>query len=201
MHATTMSQITSLVRALKVVAKSRFLVMMVNVAAVKAHAPTGMGFNTRPTTVLRKMASRFHACTVRVGGTGTRNFTARPTAMDIAAGTSLMPSASGSGVASAAAAAAQGMTPRRSAVRRAGRDRAGALILDPVVLLTTMRSCDRGLARAMVRKPCTPGTSRRLSPFAGTRRTFHFLCATPKEDENDNLWVLFVAIDMPAIFR
>lgn len=42
-----------------------------------------------------------------------------------------MPSASGSGVASAAAAAAQGMTPRRSAVRRAGRDRAGALILDP----------------------------------------------------------------------
>lgn len=59
---TTMSQITSLLNALKVCANVRVLVSTQMVAARKAHAPTGRGSSTKATMVARKMDRSCHAC-------------------------------------------------------------------------------------------------------------------------------------------
>lgn len=74
----TMSQMTSLVKAEKAVAKGRVLVRTVTVRPKKAHAPTGNGLRTRPAMVETKMESSCQACGVTSGGLGMRNRTIKP---------------------------------------------------------------------------------------------------------------------------
>lgn len=73
-----MSQMTSLVKAEKAVAKERVLVRTVTVRPKKAHAPTGNGLRTRPAMVETKMERSCQACGVTSGGLGMRNRTIKP---------------------------------------------------------------------------------------------------------------------------
>lgn len=78
----TMSQMTSLVKAEKAVAKERVLVRTVTVRPKKAHAPTGNGLRTRPAMVETKMERSCQACGVTSGGLGMRNRTSKPTEIE-----------------------------------------------------------------------------------------------------------------------
>mmetsp|Transcript_35697 Transcript_35697/g.43048 ORF Transcript_35697/g.43048 Transcript_35697/m.43048 type:complete len:252 (+) Transcript_35697:1462-2217(+) len=104
--ATTMSQITSLVRAAKAFPKLRVPVRIVKVTDRNAQAPTGRGLSTKPVTVLKKMASKDQAWAVRVAGQGTKNLVTRPTAMEITAGTIATPEDSTTSTSAASASAA-----------------------------------------------------------------------------------------------
>jgi hypothetical protein len=123
---TTMSQMTSLVKAEKVAAKVRVLVAMAVVADRKAQAPTGIGSRTSPAIVDTKMDSSVQPWRVMPAGTGTRKRSARPREMESTRGTGLAPGqAGGAGAAGAAAAAAAEATTR--AAERAGRG-SGAVV-------------------------------------------------------------------------
>lgn len=85
----TMSQMTSLVKAEKAVAKGRVLVRTVTVRPKKAHAPTGNGLRTRPAMVETKMERSCQACGVTSGGLGMRNRTIKPTEIERISGIGL----------------------------------------------------------------------------------------------------------------
>lgn len=60
-NETTISQITSFVKAAKAAAKVRVLVTTASVRQANAHAPTGKGLRISPATVTMKMARRDQA--------------------------------------------------------------------------------------------------------------------------------------------
>ncbi|GMN58944.1 hypothetical protein TIFTF001_028039 [Ficus carica] len=87
----TISQMTSLVKALNAVVKVRVLVTMVVVRQRNAQAPTGKGLRTRPAMVERKMARSCHAWGVTSTGLGTKNRTRTPMATEITSGMGFAP--------------------------------------------------------------------------------------------------------------
>lgn len=91
----TISQMTSLVKALKAVVKVRVLVRIAVVRPKKAQAPTGKGLRTRPAMVERKIESNCHACEVTSRGFGIKNRTIKPIEMERIKGRSLAPGAWG----------------------------------------------------------------------------------------------------------
>jgi hypothetical protein len=94
---TTMSHTTSLVMALKPCVKVNVFVASATVSAPNAHAPTGIGFNTNPVTVLTKMLNKFHAWSSKASGHPTANFSKRPTPIAIIAFVTFKSSASSTG--------------------------------------------------------------------------------------------------------
>lgn len=86
-----MSQITSLVKALKAAEKVRVLVTTVAVRPRKAHAPTGSGLRTRPAMVERKMERSCQASGVTSTGLGTKKRTMRPMPTEITKGKGFAP--------------------------------------------------------------------------------------------------------------
>jgi hypothetical protein len=92
---TTMSQMTSFVKAEKAAEKASVLVAMAVVTARKAQAPTGSGSSTSPAMVLTKMESRVQACTLMPAGMGTRKRSARPSPTAAKNGTGLAPCGGG----------------------------------------------------------------------------------------------------------
>ena len=93
-----MSQMTSLVKAEKAVAKESVLVRTEAVRPRKAQAPTGNGLRTRPAMVERKMESNCHAWGVISGGFGMRKRRMSPIEIEIIKGMSLGPDDGGRGV-------------------------------------------------------------------------------------------------------
>lgn len=86
-----MSQITSLVKALKAAEKERVFVTTEAVRPKKAHAPTGNGLRTRPAIVERKMERSCHASGVTSTGLGTKKRTMRPMEMEMMKGIGFAP--------------------------------------------------------------------------------------------------------------
>lgn len=82
---------TSLVKALKAVAKGNVFVIMVVVRPKSAHAPTGNGDRTSPAMVETKMERSCHACGVTSTGFGTTKRRSKPMAIERVKGMILAP--------------------------------------------------------------------------------------------------------------
>lgn len=88
---TTISHITSFVKAEKAAAKVRVLVTTVSVRQTKAQAATGRGLRIRPTTVVMNMERRDQALAVTAAGLGTAKRRIRPRATQRSRGRGLTP--------------------------------------------------------------------------------------------------------------